>query len=162
MDPTLINTGVGIIAGVITIITGGVTIKKTIDERRIARGKMGSSPPVSREVGPIKSTSMAAVVAVPGVVEFSGDDKAYQEWVTSHPQGFVVNTNQGISPKYMVLHKARCSHVSNFSTRKQGAFTQGDFMKACAVEIDRLREWAKVHGRSDGSFSGECSICKPQ
>jgi hypothetical protein len=96
------------------------------------------------------------VSLVAGVEEFSGDDKAYREWVTNHPQGFVINTNRGGNPEYMVLHKAKCGYVSNFDKREQGAFTERDLMKVCSTEVDPLREWAKAHGRLDGSFTGEC------
>ena len=167
MDLTAINTGIGIIAGLVTILVGIYTIRKIID------GGNGSGPkvvdptehgdpvvePVIAPPPPIKTISLPPLVA--GVQEFVGDDKAYQQWLTAHPNGYVVNTNKGVNQNYMVLHKATCSHVSNFDSRKDGAFTQRDFMKACASDIEHLRNWAKAHGRADGSFSGTCGVCRP-
>lgn len=167
MDPTAVNTGIGIIAGLMTILAGFFTIRKYFDDRKPPPGPPSNAggngavvkPIVVGPTLPVKPTSSASVV--PGVQEFTNDDNAYRQWITDYPQGFVINTNKGANPNYMVLHKAACSHVSNFHARKEGACTERDFIKVCAVNVDPLKEWAKVHGRSDGSFSGTCGVCKP-
>lgn len=95
------------------------------------------------------------------VWEFKGHDAGYREWLTQHPTGFVLNTDIGHSPGYMVLHRAACTHISNFESHKQGAFTERDFVKVCGLEAEHLREWVKRQGREDGTFSAECGVCKP-
>lgn len=157
MDTTWIN----ISAGVITVITGVITIINAFKHKKTAesvsslqssnRGNVTSPTSVT-----YRKVTAAPIPVVAGVQEFSGDDKGYQEWIESHPKGFVINTYRGISDQYMCLHKASCGHISNFSSRNSGAFTEGDFMKACAIDLDRLRDWVKAHGRADGSFTGNC------
>jgi hypothetical protein len=134
---------ISIAAGVITVITGIITI-------------VNAFRPKTKIIRPAPVVRPKPLAAVAGVQEFSGNDREYQEWVASHPRGFVVNTAQGISPEYMALHNASCGHVSNFNSRRPGAFTERDYMKACSTDLDRLRQWAKAHGRADGSFTGKC------
>lgn len=149
-------------AGVITVITGVITIAQAVKRKQpVGPPPAGSSTDAGKRTGrtggpPPKAIKPSIAPAVAGVQEFSGDDRAYQEWVTNHPQGFVVNTNQRGNPAYMALHRATCRHISNFDTREQGAFTERDLMKVCSTEVDRLKEWAKAHGRKDGSFTGKC------
>jgi hypothetical protein len=33
--------------------------------------------------------------------------------------------------------------------------------KVCASNIEQLKEWVRLHGRPDGSFSRVCKTCKP-
>jgi hypothetical protein len=42
-----------------------------------------------------------------------------------------------------------------------GAFTEMSYKKVCADKIEELRTWVRRHGRRDGSFSRECSLCNP-
>lgn len=155
MDPNWIN----ISAGVITVITGFITIinalKPKMDGRLKPKSHRGEKANNEASGDNLKDI-VTPPPSTPGVQEFSGNDKIYQEWLAKHPQGFVVNTNQGINAAYMTLHKASCGHVSNFSSREPGAFTEGGYMKVCSTDRERLREWAKAHGRADGSFTGNC------
>ena len=165
MDPNWIN----ICAGVFTVITGIITIvnafkpkSKTGSGAELSRGKSTASPRLA-PVSPPKTATLNAVEPVPGVHEFSSNDKGYQDWVTRNPQGYVVNTYQdgnADQSKYLALHKASCGHVSNFDKHSPGAFTEGAYMKVCATDISSLEEWARAHGRSDGSFTGKCP-CSP-
>lgn len=94
-------------------------------------------------------------------VEFDSDGE-YQRWLADNPHGFVVNTRRARSPDYMMLHRASCRHISEPSHETSpGGFTERIYIKVCAPDIEALREWASQHGRTDGSFSNECSHCKP-
>lgn len=91
---------------------------------------------------------------------FDGDDTAYQEWLTQNPTGVVLNSWRAISPSYMVLHRAYCPTVRPDSgITKPGGFTERKYIKICAAEVADLRHWVRQHGRTDGSFSVECSKC---
>jgi hypothetical protein len=99
---------------------------------------------------------------VPDCIVFDDVDDDYFEWLEKHPDGFVVNTTRNWSSKYMVLHRAACTFISKPVHEKEpGGFTERDFVKICAEEIAPLRAWVIGHGRLDGSFSKECSVCKP-
>jgi len=157
MDPNWIN----ISAGVITVITGFITIINALKPKaKMGGGSTSTSPSDGNAVNKASGANLKDIVtpppSTPGVQEFSSNDKMYQEWIAKHPQGFVVNTNQGINAAYMALHKASCGHISNFNSRKPGAFTEGAYMKICSTDLERLREWVKAHGRADGSFTGNC------
>ena len=96
------------------------------------------------------------------LIEFNDNDDAYQDWMAKHPYGFVVNTRRGITPKYMVLHRARCSHITVYAiTQPHGGFTERIFIKACAPTVEDLRDWVKAHGRPDGTFTKKCATCNP-
>lgn len=95
-------------------------------------------------------------------IEFNDNDEAYQAWLTAHPQGFVLNTPRIHTPDYMVLHRASCSSISNYTQMaRPGGFTERQYIKVCGETVDALRLWVRHHGRPDGSFTGECGRCKP-
>ena len=86
----------------------------------------------------------------------------YRNWLAGHPDGFVVNSGRASSPNYVVLHRARCRHISvPVHEAEPGGFTERDYIKIAGDDIESLREWVMIHGRPDGSFSNECSFCKP-
>lgn len=102
-------------------------------------------------------------MAIENVVEFIDDDRSYLKWLDKNPHGFVINTGRSKSHSYMVLHRASCRSIWAYSGRAQpGAFTQHDYIKICAPDIASLRAWVRRHGRTDGSFSSECTIGKPK
>jgi hypothetical protein len=93
---------------------------------------------------------------------FDSDDSPYYRWLEMHPHGYVLNTSRGRSADHMVLHSAKCPHISQpLHESASGGFTERDYIKICADSIDALQEWVRAHGRPDGSFSSECQKCKP-
>lgn len=91
---------------------------------------------------------------------FDGNDGTYQDWLEENSGGFVVNVRRNLSPTYMVLHRASCPTISKYGRMsKQGGFTERSFIKVCAPDTDTLRDWVRRHGRVDGTFSKECSLC---
>jgi len=96
------------------------------------------------------------------VYEFEGDDEKYLKWIFQNPYGYVINTPRSMPLDYMLLHRSSCSTISEYTgTAKRGGFTERDYIKICAEDIDSLRSWVRQHGRPDGSFSGECHHCEP-
>lgn len=92
--------------------------------------------------------------------EFNGDDQAYLAWLDKNPRGFVLNTPRSKPVNNMVLHRANCKTISTRKVRP-GGFTERDYIKICAEDVECLRRWVRRHGRADGSFSIECSLCNP-
>jgi hypothetical protein len=91
-----------------------------------------------------------------------GNDDDYQRWLAGNPYGFVLNTTRTMSPGYMVLHRASCPHISVACHESEpGGFTERQYAKVGAGDIESLRDWAASQGRPDRSFSNECSHCKP-
>jgi hypothetical protein len=96
------------------------------------------------------------------VVEFITNDAEYQFWLRLNPNGYVINARRNMAPDYMVLHTATCKTIGNYDQMaRPGGFTERDYIKICASTVEALRGWVKERGRTDGSFSGQCSQCKP-
>jgi hypothetical protein len=93
---------------------------------------------------------------------FDSGDGPYQDWLAANPDGYVINTVRSKSASYMVLHRARCSTIRNYTKMAgEGGFTERAYIKVCSTSVDDLRNWVRQHDRPDGSFSKECGHCKP-
>jgi hypothetical protein len=92
------------------------------------------------------------------LIEFKDDDIAYLRWLNMHPDGYVVNTTRNKSPDYMVLHRASCQSISQYSSiAKPGGFTERGYIKVCADQLNSLKSWVRRSGCPNGTFSSECS-----
>jgi hypothetical protein len=86
----------------------------------------------------------------------------YYRWLDQNPTGFVVNSRRVPTPDYLVLHRATCRHIREpYRETESGGFTERDYIKVCANNLESLRDWAAANGRPDRSFSLECSHCRP-
>jgi hypothetical protein len=96
--------------------------------------------------------------------EFSDSDEAYQDWLENHPEGFVLTMLRNKPPDKMYLHRASCYKIKNYNRMaRPGGFTERAYIKICAVNLDSLRDWVRVNGRPDGSFTNEfCYVCKSE
>jgi hypothetical protein len=91
-------------------------------------------------------------------IEIIGDDETYFRWLAEHSEGYIVNTTRNKSPDYMILHRAFCQSISEYSSvAKPGGFTERDYIKVCSDQIEGLKDWVRQHGRPNGTFSSECS-----
>jgi hypothetical protein len=94
------------------------------------------------------------------MIEFIDDDLSYLAWVAAHPDGYVLNVRRLRDPRYVILHRANCTTISN-ETHASGAYTARGYRKICVSGEAMLPAAAKREGRSDGSFSNRCSRCLP-
>lgn len=95
---------------------------------------------------------------------FDNDDRAYLKWLSSHPEGFVVNGRRKFDPDYLVLHRATCGSVNVFRgmEEKPGGFTERNYVKLCGESISSLERHLGYFTGSSQPFSKECSACKPR
>jgi hypothetical protein len=97
-----------------------------------------------------------------GAITFKGDDKIYLTWLQDNPDGYVINTPRGLSPSYMVLHRATCRTIRPDERHyAPGAFTERQYVKVCSADLTALQHWVTAHGRPDGSFSSTACRCHP-
>lgn len=97
-----------------------------------------------------------------GWIVFKDNEKGYQAWLVKHPDGYVLNMKKNKNPKYRVLHTVACDKIKNYTEMaKEGGFTERDYIKVCADDLEDLREWSRSNGRPDGSFSGKHNSCYP-
>ena len=51
-------------------------------------------------------------------VVFDNSDTDYQAWLSANPTGFVLNARRSLVPSYMVLHRASCPSISQYTRMK--------------------------------------------
>lgn len=87
------------------------------------------------------------------VQPFVDDDPGYLRWLTTHPDGYVLNTERNPSPRYLVLHRASCRTIS---TLPRGATRWTvDYRKYCG-ERSELEDIARLQL---GGEPRPCSFC---
>jgi 5-methylcytosine-specific restriction protein A len=95
-----------------------------------------------------------------GVREFVESEQEYLDWLKGHPTGFVINSWNPASGKYLVLHSSQCKTICK---PKKGAhpacFTGNGYFKICAEEVKQLHGWIVANGFTD--FSSHCQRCNP-
>ena len=88
---------------------------------------------------------------------FVDKDQDYLRWLTSHHDGFVVNTYRTPDPSYLILHRSACWTISGTPARGN-RWTTGDFAKACSDDRTDLERWAR--DRVGGALK-PCQKCEP-
>jgi hypothetical protein len=85
------------------------------------------------------------------------NDAGYVAWLSSHPDGFVVNAHSNPIPSYLRLHRASCYTISKGTFRGR-SWTEVGFLKACAQNPSELERWAR---ESVGGELDPCKKCNP-
>ena len=88
---------------------------------------------------------------------FSNDDAGYEQWLATHPDGYVLNTTRLPSKSYLKGHRAGCPSITHLQ-RDQTTWTSGQYMKVCADSLDALGSWAR---QETGGTIDACGMCKP-
>lgn len=96
---------------------------------------------------------------VPPYKVFKDNENGYHAWLEQNPKGFVLNSENPPSAKYMHLHTAECYTINNSkASARQGSFTDFKYMKVCATDYEDLLKWMAGHGAT--KFTKVCSKCK--
>lgn len=124
------------------------------DEQREALELFGGEAEPGRVSVPQRAPATASAAMPPtaierpsedaggGYVVFRADDEGYMDWLAGHPTGYVVNAERNPKPGYLKLHHASCRYISGPS-RSAGAWTERQYIKVCAADIDLLEQWAR-------------------
>lgn len=92
------------------------------------------------------------------VMMFESDDQKYLAWINAHPEGFVLTSNNRLTPRHTVIHSAFCNKIKVLTgNAKPGGFTESDYIKVYAESVGELEKWA-CGERADAS-ARECSLC---
>ena len=90
-------------------------------------------------------------------VEFNCGDGPYLAGLGAHPTGYVLNTERSNPPGYMVLHRTSCASISVLvPPARPGEFTERQYVKVSADRVADHSARARLHDRSNGSFSKRC------
>ena len=88
-----------------------------------------------------------------GMDQFIDDDAGYLDWITTHPDNYVINAERRPKAGYLRLHLATCRFVTG--TPAHGQHWTKDYIKICGDEAT-LRAWAR---NSVGGDVQECPFC---
>lgn len=87
---------------------------------------------------------------------FKNDDE-YLGWLNAHSDGYVLTSNQSLSPRHTVIHRATCDKIRTLKgNAKPGGFTNR-YLKVYASNMNVLKNWLTTK-RPDGTCR-ECSMC---
>lgn len=95
------------------------------------------------------------------IMKFIDNDTEYLKWINKHPDGFIVNTRKSENSDYFVLHRSRCHHISSDSRWERGAYTENDYIKIGAEDLQELIKWFRKYNSSFNGRFHECKSCNP-
>ncbi len=87
------------------------------------------------------------------MVLFVDDDRGYLQWLSAHPDGFVVNTYRQPSPRYLRLHSAAYRMINGDPAN--GRRWTADYIKVCGTRRE-LETWAAT---VVGGQVQPCALC---
>ncbi len=85
---------------------------------------------------------------------FLDNDHGYEQWLASHPDGYVVNGYRPLTAGYLRLHRATCRFISG--TPANGISWTATSSKLCGS----LPELQQAAGRLGGPLVS-CPSCSP-
>src|SRR6185437_14509226 len=89
-------------------------------------------------------------------LEFRDNDDGYRAWLTSHPDGYVINIPRGHSATQARMHRAGCRTIRGQNPR--GGVWTGPYVKVCAEHLAELEQWTiDVVGKA----IPRCGTCHP-
>jgi hypothetical protein len=89
------------------------------------------------------------------MILFMNEERAYLSWVTHHRKGFVLECNRKPAKHHVMLHRATCPNVKHSAT-KATHWTAGHHMKACSLDAEELKAWAREQTNAE---AGSCVSC---
>ncbi len=98
-------------------------------------------------------TGRAGTIIMGLMVHFAHNDAGYLDWLSKHPDGFVINTYVKPSSGYLRLHHVSCLSISRLQ-RGATTFTDGQYSKICGSRTE-LEE----HARQLGGAAQPCPLC---
>jgi hypothetical protein len=88
--------------------------------------------------------------------EFTDDDAGYQEWLATHPAGYVINIARSRTAAQARVHHAGCRTISG--ENPAGGGWTGPYIKVCADDLAELDKWAI---NQVGEPISPCGTCRP-
>jgi uncharacterized protein (TIGR00725 family) len=80
----------------------------------------------------------------PGIQHFIDDDQGFQQWMTAHPQGYILNCHREPKATYLVLHTAQCWTLNQLP--EGGSSWTTMYRKVCSMDRAALIQWANHIG----------------
>lgn len=85
---------------------------------------------------------------------FDRDDQGYLYHIESNPNTYVLNALR--NGRYLMIHRARCSHARTHSSERPEPFTGQQNIKICAAP-EVLQSWVHEHHPENAN---EIKVCR--
>ena len=94
---------------------------------------------------------------------YVNDDEAYFDWLSKHPNGFVLNISKiGTNGTNVCLHKANCWTIGPKIQSARKGSRSDIYQKVCCTAKAPLVAWARERKTLKPTFSEyECGHCCP-
>lgn len=93
---------------------------------------------------------------------WDGDDIGYENWVKTHPQGFVANTRRPRGGRYFKIHLSTHNLADRSKPETKDPRTGNRYLKLTSDTFDELRDWAASELRIIVDQSNCCKQCGPR
>ena len=87
---------------------------------------------------------------------FTDDDQGYLDWLSAHPEGYVLNASRPPRASYLKVHRVACGTITG-KPANGAEWTRG-YVKVCSESPSELFQWAQQH---TGGTPTPCGQCKP-
>ncbi len=85
---------------------------------------------------------------------FVDDDEGYQQWVSDHPDGYVLHTSRGSRGQPLMLHRPNCKIISGVN--EDGSEMSQANLKLASTSPDPIESWCQQIMRSEPDLCEEC------
>jgi hypothetical protein len=92
-----------------------------------------------------------------GAVEFKKDEASYLWWTGAYPEGYVLSADRKPKASWLALHRPYCDNVSNVKRWGDGTFTEGAYIKICALDASELETWARTQVDPNATLITGCN-----
>jgi 5-methylcytosine-specific restriction protein A len=94
---------------------------------------------------------------------WTDDDAGYEDWIASHPAGFLANLKNPPGGQYFRIHRATCRLPDRSLPGSTNPRTGRGYSKVTADTVAELIAWARAHlpELRDFTDANYCKICTP-
>lgn len=89
------------------------------------------------------------------------DDAGYEQWLASHPQGFMANTGRPVGGHYYKIHAATCPLPDRSKPETTDPRTGNRYLKVTGDTLEELEAWAKAMLGLTVNPDNYCKRCSP-
>lgn len=137
----------------VELVPRDIEVTASVDVRFVAES---TGAPQHLEVELVDDESDAHQ-SLMSVSEYRDDNDGYLNWLSAHPDGFVINILRTFSRNQARLHHAACWTIGPGNIDRNVLTSQ--YVKICADRLEDLDQWATRHV---GQHIVRCGTCRPR
>jgi hypothetical protein len=93
---------------------------------------------------------------------FNKGDKDYFKWMDLNPNGFILNTGKGINTSVFVLHSSGCSHLTEYNSLDEYAYTMRNYIKIASLVVSNIEKYCSTNKTQFRGHFKICESCNPE